>query len=60
MNSRKRLLKLLILTSLGTTWFAGCVTDGAFRDFLTTTSVRTFWQTVATAFQSAVTSAPQG
>lgn len=43
--------------ALGTLWLGGCVTDAQFRDFLTSSLVRTFWQTLATAFQAAVVGA---
>lgn len=49
-----RLLRGSIWISLGAMWIGGCVTDLQFRDFLTTTLVRTFWQTVGTALQAGI------
>ena len=43
----------LLWMSMGTLWLGGCVTDLQARDFLSSTLLRTFWQTVASAFQAA-------
>ncbi len=47
----------LAAIALGCLWLGGCVSDLALRDFLSTTAVRTFWQTVGAALQAAVVDA---
>lgn len=59
-HARMRLCRALIWIPLGTLWLGGCVTDGQFRDFVSTTSVRTFWQTIGSAVQAALVADPQG
>lgn len=44
----------LIGMSAGWLMAFGCVTDAQFRDFLSSTLIRTFFQTIATAFQAAL------
>ncbi|MFO0837008.1 MAG: hypothetical protein U1D55_00655 [Phycisphaerae bacterium] len=46
--------------ALGSLWIGGCTTDAQLRDFLSSTAVRTFWQTLGTAIQAAIVNANQG
>lgn len=55
----RKLMVLAASSSMGTLWLLGCVTDLQARDFLVSTSVRTFFQTLAAAFQAAVVDAVQ-
>lgn len=55
----RKLMTLSASASLGTLWLFGCVTDLEARDFLVSTVVRTFFQTLASAFQAAVVDAVQ-
>lgn len=50
----RRAVAMLTTVALGSQWLFGCVTDAQFRDFVQSTSIRVFWQTVGTALQSAL------
>lgn len=53
----RRAIAMMTTVALGSQWLFGCVTDAQFRDFIQSTSVRVFWQTVGTALQSALINA---
>ena len=59
MSKRLRflLMRPALWVPLGTLWVGGCVTDIALRDFVTTTAIRTIFQTLAAAFQAAIVNA---
>ena len=44
---------MIVANAMGTLWVLGCVTDLQFRDFVTTNVIRTFLQTLGSAFQAA-------
>jgi hypothetical protein len=56
---RKRWMRL-IAASLSASLAFGCVTDLQFRDFVSSTVVRTFWTSVAQFVQAAVIDTAQG
>ncbi|GMU82694.1 MAG: hypothetical protein IT450_23845 [Phycisphaerales bacterium] len=53
----RRAIAFVTTLALGNQFLFGCVTDAQFRDFVQSTTVRVFWQTVGTALQSALISA---
>lgn len=53
MRFRRSWLRVISAIS-GSVFIGGCVTDLQFRDFLTSTVVRTFWTSVASYTQAVI------
>jgi hypothetical protein len=51
MLARRAVLRLAP-AMVGSLWMVGCATDAQLRDFLSSTIVRVFWQTIGTALQA--------
>lgn len=51
---------MIVANTMGTLWVLGCVSDLQFRDFVTTNVIRTFFQTLGSAFQAAFVAQQSG